>query len=90
MKNSIDLIVVTVTPSNTTLAFNQYVSQDYIKERINIVFNKSPVIGDWLSCTGNQYDNVWIFKHYEIILDDMEIEVRLRSFHCKIKLRKYK
>ncbi|XP_063838687.1 geranylgeranyl transferase type-2 subunit alpha [Ostrinia nubilalis] len=75
VKNSKHLVVVTVTPSKATLAFNQHVSYDHVKEKINITFNKLPVTSNWLSCTENQYDNLWIFKHNETILDDMEIEV---------------
>ncbi|KAL0894810.1 hypothetical protein ABMA27_013335 [Loxostege sticticalis] len=75
VRNSVKLVVVTVTKSKTTLAFNQYVSHDYVKDKIQIVFNKSTIAGDWISCTGNQYDIVWIFKHTETIQDDMEIEV---------------
>lgn len=75
MKKNINLVVVTVTPVKTTVAFNQHVSKDYVNEHTQFIINDVAITGEWLSCTGNQYDSLWIFKHEENISDDLNIKV---------------
>ncbi|CAH0748944.1 unnamed protein product [Diatraea saccharalis] len=76
VKNNVDLAVISVTPSNTSLAFSQYVSKDFVNSKIEIIINDLPVSGEWLSCIGNQYDNLWIFKHNVLIEDGLDIKVQ--------------
>lgn len=76
MKNSTKLVVATVTQFKTTVAFNQYVCKDYVNEHTYFFINGSPVAGNWVPCTRNQYDNLWLFKHDEKILDDLDVKVK--------------
>ncbi|XP_059060537.1 geranylgeranyl transferase type-2 subunit alpha [Achroia grisella] len=75
VKVTVDLVVCTVSPIKTTVAFNKKVSKDYVKKTTHLIINNASVNGEWLSCTGNQYDNVWIYDHNEIIHDNLDIKV---------------
>lgn len=86
VKTNIDLVNGTVTPSKTFVAFNQYVAKEYVSAKTQFVMNNAPVTGDWLACTGNQYDKLWIFKHSEPIVADMDIKVHYEAVDGPIQV----
>ncbi|KAM3964836.1 rab geranylgeranyltransferase subunit alpha [Aphomia sociella] len=79
VKTTINLVLYTISPLKTTVAFNKPVTKDYVKTNTHLIINNVTIDGDWVSCTGNQYDNLWIFKHNEIIRDNLDIKVEYNS-----------
>ncbi|CAH2988757.1 unnamed protein product [Chilo suppressalis] len=75
VKNSVDLVVSSVTTSKSFLTFSQYVSKEFVKSKVQIFINKTLVTPDWSSCTGNHYDKLWLFKHNVSIEAGMDIKV---------------
>ncbi|XP_026757236.2 geranylgeranyl transferase type-2 subunit alpha [Galleria mellonella] len=75
VKTTVDLVVCTISPLKTTVAFNEPVSKDYVQMTTNLLINDVSVNGEWLPCEGKKYNNVWIFKHNEIIGDNFDIKV---------------
>ncbi|XP_045765617.1 geranylgeranyl transferase type-2 subunit alpha [Maniola jurtina] len=75
VKVTIQLVCCTVTPSKTTLAWSKRVSNDYINSNIKLYINNQVVDGTWISCTGLDYDDVWILEHNHEVADDLDIMV---------------
>ncbi|CAK1549945.1 unnamed protein product [Leptosia nina] len=78
VKTVTKIVVSTVTPSKTTVAFNHTVPLKYVKENVQIFFNNVNVVGEWFSCVQKQNDDVWILKHDQCVNDDLNIKVE----HC--------
>ncbi|XP_068621326.1 geranylgeranyl transferase type-2 subunit alpha [Battus philenor] len=74
VKTTISLVACTVTQSIITVAFSKHVSLDLIQKRTRITFNDVNVNGEWTSCNGNNYDNLWILKHVETMNDKMDVK----------------
>lgn len=68
-------VVYVVSPLKTTIAFNKYVNRDFVSSKIRLFCNNAFVQGEWASCTGNQYDVLWILKHNTIITNDLDIKM---------------
>lgn len=77
VKVTIQLVLCTVTPSKTTIAWSKKVSRDYVNSEIKIYFNGQVIEGKWVSCTGLEYDDLWILKHDQVVTDGLNIKVLL-------------
>lgn len=75
VKKTIHLVVCTVTESKTSVAFSEYVNKSYVESKTKIFINHELVNGDWISCSGNDYDVLWILNHSQTILNDLDIKV---------------
>ncbi|XP_063376371.1 geranylgeranyl transferase type-2 subunit alpha [Cydia fagiglandana] len=75
VKTTISPVVCAVKPSKTTVAFSNHVPLDIVRSTTNLYIDDTPLEGDWVSCTGNQYDLLWIFRHNREITDDLDIRV---------------
>ncbi|XP_075992345.1 rab geranylgeranyltransferase subunit alpha [Anticarsia gemmatalis] len=68
-------VVYVVTPVKTTLAFNKPVEHNFVSSKVKLFCNNDLINGEWQSCSGNQYDVLWIFKHSANICDDLHIKM---------------
>lgn len=78
----------TVTPSKITVAFSKYVSQDYVELNTHFFIKNVLIKGDWISCTGNQYDVLWLYKHNEVIQDNLDVKVYFIDFISTFLIQK--
>ncbi|KAI5641446.1 protein prenyltransferase alpha subunit repeat domain-containing protein [Phthorimaea operculella] len=79
VKKTIHIAVCAVTPSRTTVAFSDYVPQEFVTTKVKILFNNSAVEGEWVSCTGNTRDVLWILKHEENVTAGMDVKVEYET-----------
>ncbi|KAJ2953656.1 hypothetical protein O0L34_g1272 [Tuta absoluta] len=79
VKKTIHLAVCAVTPSKATAAFSDYVSQEFVTSRVKFIFNNSTVEGEWVPCTGNARDVLWILKHKEVVNAGMDVTVEYET-----------
>ncbi|XP_053608103.1 geranylgeranyl transferase type-2 subunit alpha [Plodia interpunctella] len=75
VKTTVEPVVCTVTPIKTTVAFNKHVSKNFIAQNISLVINDVLVPGEWISCSGNEYDLLWLFKHNETVVDNLDVKI---------------
>lgn len=77
VKVTIKLVACTVTPSKVTLAWSKSVSKEYLNNKIQLYIDDECVNGEWESCTGYEYDDLWILKHSHKILTKSHIKVTI-------------
>ncbi|XP_028041725.1 geranylgeranyl transferase type-2 subunit alpha [Bombyx mandarina] len=75
VKTTIDLVNYTVTPTKTTFAFSKHVDKNYVSAKTKLLINNCVVNGEWVSCTGNCYDVLWVFQHSTPITKKINIKV---------------
>lgn len=75
VKTNIEVAVYTVSPLKTTVAFSKPVNQTYVASKIRLFINNNLVNGEWQSCSGNQYDVLWIFKHNTDVTDSLDVKM---------------
>ncbi|KAL4708069.1 hypothetical protein ACJJTC_009848, partial [Scirpophaga incertulas] len=79
VKNDLNLVVGTVTAQKVFVAFNQFVSKDIVNTKTKLDINNKIIFGDWLSCTGNEFDTLWILNHNETMAADMDIKIQFMT-----------
>ncbi|XP_011548138.3 geranylgeranyl transferase type-2 subunit alpha [Plutella xylostella] len=75
VKEATQVVVCRVSPKKTTVAMNKNVSKDFVQSKIKIMFNDTCVDGEWTSCTGNNFDNLWIYDIHNAITDDLDVKL---------------
>lgn len=80
VKTTINLVVYTVTPTKTTVAFSKPVNKEFVTSKVSLWINNETVNGEWTSCAGNQYDVLWILKHSKAVEDVIDVKVLFEVF----------
>lgn len=75
VKETTQMVVATVSPQKTTVAFNKCVPNHVVQSNVRIYIDNAPVDGQWKSCLGNEYDNLWICNVEREISDDLDVKV---------------
>nr|XP_021184116.2 geranylgeranyl transferase type-2 subunit alpha [Helicoverpa armigera] len=75
VRTNINIVVYAVSPLKTTIAFSKPVNQHYIASKTRLFCNNELVNGEWQSCTGHQYDVLWILKHNTEINESSDVKL---------------
>ncbi|CAH2104600.1 unnamed protein product [Euphydryas editha] len=79
VKETIRVVTFTVTPQKTIVAWNKFVSADYISSQLKVYFNDVITEGKWISCNEHEYDNLWIFNHNEEIVENINVKIEHKT-----------
>ncbi|VVD01808.1 unnamed protein product [Leptidea sinapis] len=71
VKSITHLVVFTLTPVRTTIAFNCHVDKPYLNACIQLYINNELVKGEFVSTGNCEYDDLWIYKHGYPIDDNL-------------------
>lgn len=80
VKRTCKLVTCVVTPSKTTFAFSDPVSQIYVTQLTRLSVNNVIIDGNWVPCTGCYSDVLWIYEHNQEVTSGMQIEVHMTTF----------
>ncbi|KOB65347.1 putative neuroproteinsis [Operophtera brumata] len=79
VKTTISLVVYSVTPNKSTFAFSKAVNKDFLTSKVSLWINNEMVNGEWISCTGKQYDVLWILEHATVVEEGIDVKVEFES-----------